>query len=393
MQATITYCLTEAAQRAQMAATGQPVARTQQTTVDITSEDLQYLSLDENGLATLDLTKSDRVSRDLGFALQAAGWTAESRAQAYGVDVLADIRRGVARQAECRQIVYDAANAYVLSTDSVMLDSIISYGTVAMPRAAVSQSVLAVAKNLDRINTSYDNLIVYASDLSPEAQAVALDRYQRHTAAIAVAQNAAIDAFMADPERREYSVSYHGQTISLGGCEIAQQHQRYEDLFVEIERRNAADKADKAAREAAREKAKMDYIESWMASNADTDTQNQYDDGLLCRSAAVNLISSAAFEAAGVPAAVTVPDVCNNRDCPCCDSTVECIPRRLYPVWRAIKAGLPKDSSAEFSKVRDCLRDDDGYVIATDETAGPAYYTATITLPHGPFQFERRIKL
>ena len=40
MQATVTYLLSEQAQRAQMAATGQPVARTQTMTIELTPGDL-----------------------------------------------------------------------------------------------------------------------------------------------------------------------------------------------------------------------------------------------------------------------------------------------------------------------------------------------------------------
>jgi hypothetical protein len=60
MQATITYCLTEAAQRAQMAATGQPIARKHTTLEDVPPEVLMspYCAISEDGCLTLDLTRT-----------------------------------------------------------------------------------------------------------------------------------------------------------------------------------------------------------------------------------------------------------------------------------------------------------------------------------------------
>ena len=55
MQATITYLLTEQAQRAQMVATGQPVARKQTVTIEVPTEDLQYYDIAADGSITVDL--------------------------------------------------------------------------------------------------------------------------------------------------------------------------------------------------------------------------------------------------------------------------------------------------------------------------------------------------
>jgi len=55
MQATITYRLTEQAQRAQMAATGRPVARKQTITVEVPTEDLGLMQVTETGELYLDL--------------------------------------------------------------------------------------------------------------------------------------------------------------------------------------------------------------------------------------------------------------------------------------------------------------------------------------------------
>src|SRR5258708_39817988 len=58
MQATITYLLTEQAQRAQMAATGQPVARKQTMTVEGAAEDLELCTVADDGTATIEPLRS-----------------------------------------------------------------------------------------------------------------------------------------------------------------------------------------------------------------------------------------------------------------------------------------------------------------------------------------------
>lgn len=56
MQATITYMLTEQAQRAQMVATGQPVPRKQTDTVEVALEDLDCWPIAADGSIRVDLT-------------------------------------------------------------------------------------------------------------------------------------------------------------------------------------------------------------------------------------------------------------------------------------------------------------------------------------------------
>ena len=76
MQATITYCLSEAAQRAQMAATGQPVARKQITVEDVPPEVLMspYCVVSEEGSLTLDLTRKISFN-ELGEISPGSTWS------------------------------------------------------------------------------------------------------------------------------------------------------------------------------------------------------------------------------------------------------------------------------------------------------------------------------
>ena len=64
MQATITFSLTEAAQRAQMVATGQPVARQQTTTEDVPSEYLTspYCVIAADGTVSYNLIRTVNIS-------------------------------------------------------------------------------------------------------------------------------------------------------------------------------------------------------------------------------------------------------------------------------------------------------------------------------------------
>jgi hypothetical protein len=93
MQATITFLLSEKAQREQMATTGQPVARKQAVTVEVPNEDLALFNISEDGVPYLDLTKG------LPTSLDAAGITEHISAHPYrcitdATDIVAAMKRG-----------------------------------------------------------------------------------------------------------------------------------------------------------------------------------------------------------------------------------------------------------------------------------------------------------
>lgn len=109
MQATITYCLTEAAQRAQMAATGQPVSRRQTVPEDIpVAPWLTHLlvSVDKDGLVTADLDRTWGINEqgDIGGYPQTGVVYGELNAQpASGVEALETVAaRIAAKQEECK---------------------------------------------------------------------------------------------------------------------------------------------------------------------------------------------------------------------------------------------------------------------------------------------------
>jgi len=105
MQATITYLLTEQAQRAQMTATGQPVARKQVATVEVSAEDLELFPVSESGEIKVELDRG--YETDLMVKLKAGGMDGRqnhSSLYAYTPDqinnIAATLRVGLVKLAE-----------------------------------------------------------------------------------------------------------------------------------------------------------------------------------------------------------------------------------------------------------------------------------------------------
>lgn len=320
MQATITYLLTEQAQRAQMVATGQPVARKQTMRVEVPAADLDLYDVDAVGTATLNIADSStRQNAWLGgrfhLHLFDAPQTPESLA--------ALMRAGIAALAEAER----------------------------------------VAAELTHANGEHNRAITEAA-------------HQR---------------YMADPSARFIYPTTIRDYVGDLRSPADYWPESHSEFVAEIRRRDQAAIAAALASKDAAERAKEDFIACWVRDLGDEELSDQFEDGLACRKTILSMIATAAFATAGIPGEISVPDPCDNRGCPCCDNAVDCLPRKVYAVWRSIKAGLPAGSTADFRKVRECERDEnwDG----DGDGAGPAYYTATITMPHGPFQFTRRIKL
>lgn len=186
-----------------------------------------------------------------------------------------------------------------------------------------------------------------------------------------------IDAFLADSskladERGEYYAKIDG---------------------VRIEDQAVADEANRRyeAAEQAKDADKKAFLESWLAEHGTEADRRQYADGLLCRRELLTLVADKSFSDAGVPEEHATSEVCQHSDCPCTDHWTECLPREVYPVWQALKARLPQGTTWRFSEVRECLRSTP--YREDEETAGPAYYTVDLTMPAGPYKFERKVSL
>ena len=102
MQATITYLLSEQAQRAQIAATGQPVARKQSVAVEVSTElflrgtKAQVLAIDASGTVTADLThKLTMWDIEIPGEIDVSGLSADPLD--YLDDRIIDVERAIAK--------------------------------------------------------------------------------------------------------------------------------------------------------------------------------------------------------------------------------------------------------------------------------------------------------
>ena len=353
MQATITYLLTEQAQRAQMAATGQPVARKQAVVEELPLEFLAspYTAIGGDGSVTVDLTQSVRLN-ERGEVSRGSNWTSiEPELDAQPESGCAALRSLTAALA--------AKQASTAEKYRLRQSEIAERERENVTRTAAREARRATNQQL-------------------------------------------IDAFLADPAARAVHIAEYPWThywVDLGSVRSPVRIHKDvmgEDAIVALARvarqRNDADAA-------AKEALKTAAIDAFVAASGDAWLIGQHKEGLLCRKTITSRMATAALDACGLPAACPDPVLCVNSECPCEDSTVDCIPPAIYRAWKAYT--LPEGSAVEFHRVRNCLRTDgepDCWPCWNDErgepeTAGPTEYHAIVTISSGPFQFTRRIKL
>jgi hypothetical protein len=334
MQATITFRLTESAQRAQMVSTGQPVARTQTMIEEIPVELLNspLAKIDSDGKITFDLAVYIALDRE-GNINNSNTWT----------------------------------------RISPEFDAIPTSGV-----AAVQSRMVQITETQAKLQKEYQlHLIALRED------------NERRAAEQRLLVDKSVDTILCDASFRlrdlDYSQNAHGILLRLPD----ETHPRYAELIAVLKNRDEQHHAEQMAIEAE----KVEFIGSWIANHGDEELCDQFEAELVCRKTVIRMIADEAFSAAGVPNEVTVPDTCNHRECPCCDTSVDCLPTKVYRVWRRIQATLPEDGhDVKFSKVRECLRNSENWD-GTGDSALPAYYTATISIARGPFTFTRRVKL
>ena len=338
MQATITFCLTEAAQRAQMVATGQPVARKQTVTVDVPAEDLEYYPILPTGAIVLNLCTSDGLEGDLR-ALRAYNY--EFTAAPHVPDLVRKWRG-----------LIQAIETAIVGSDALLAEKI-----DALPPERQSQGVES------RIRRMLDTIAI------PKCPPEINPRYSD-------------SALRAVIRKLPLAVAADERWVARSREAIGKQ-----DAAI------AAERAAKIAADTAAEAAKQDAIAAWVESldSEFADLKAQFADGLACRKALLSMMADVAFAAAGIGKGANVPSTCANRECPCCDTTLDCLPGNVYSAWRALKSGLPAGAHVAFSYVRECQRDEDWD--GEGDSAGPAYYTADIAMPYGPFTFSRRVRL
>ena len=279
MNAVITYMLTEQAQRAQMAATGQPVARKQTVTVDVPTEDLNLMQVDADGTPFLDLTKAI-TSLDLLNAAGIGAHISESPYTAINVaepDILAALKLGrakIAQAARTEQEKKAAAMAANLAEQMAAVEKFFSDPT---------------ARIQDRSAKLGDNTYYIFS-------------------------------------QRIAKVDFTDQPA----CP------RFSELIAEAERRNAADNearaakqaeadrlnAEKEAKEAAKEAAKQEFLGNWIAGYGSQSQKARNAEGLLCRDEAIKALADATFTSVNGTAYCTDFRPC--VDCTCDDCHDDC---------------------------------------------------------------------
>jgi len=344
MQATITYLLTEQAQRAQMAATGRPVARKQSVVEELPPEFLAspYTAIAADGSITVDLTHAVWLNKR-GEVSRSSFWTS--------------IEPELAAQPE---------------SGCAALRSLIA-------ALAAKQASTAEQCRLRQ------------SEIAEMAQRENATRTAAREARRATTQQL-IDAFVADPAAR--AVLIDSGTVDLGsGDNRVRIHTDVMDADAIVALARVA-KQRNDADAAAKEALKTAVIDAFIAASRDAWLIEQHKEGLLCRKTIISRMATAALDACGLPADCPDSIVCDNGECPCGDSTVDCIPPDIYRTWKAFT--LPEGSKVEFHRVRNCLLRTDGepdYERGDAETAGPTEYHAVVTIPSSPFQFTRRIKL
>jgi len=387
MQATITYLLTEQAQRAQMAATGQPVARKQTITVEVPTEDLGLMEVADDGTPYLDLTQEWPRPKPQREWLVSSGSVAD-----------------LAGKGKDGYLTSNLHFAFLAPEPDIL--SLLKTGRQKITDDERQRREGEAARLNRQIDSWFasDEIDFYITNevrAHPRYQEIVAETARRSAAKTAAAVAKAEDAarfFLANPAHRariDGDGEIHIPNIANPDINVYLRPGTRKGPATDLIRQAAEEAvrrrdADEAAA-AAKEQTKTDYIAAWIAEHADDATREQFTDGLLCRSVALSMIADAAFSAAGVPEAAEWDDnYCDNRDCPCGSKDLTCLPRRVYPAWKTMKATLPEGYTVEFSRVRECQREDwDG----EGESAGSSIYLAKITIPHGPFQFERTVRL
>lgn len=351
MQAKISYRLTEAAQRAQIKATGQPVASKQTSTVEVQLEDVELFAVDSEGNLSLDLEKmySDNPIIE---ALDAAGITTSSgSANSFSPDFIAGIRKGREE----------------------------------LNRLKTEKLAEKAKEQADR--QAKENQAVEAFFADPAA------RGARMSAVCYVYFSDQTQTQLSHSNGNGYSVEIH-RADWFNALQLGSHPNRFSELWEEMERRDALDlakeKAEKAVKEAAesaKEQAKLDFIQQWMQNSlsAPPELRAQYNDKLLSREDAIKAIAESTFGPYDLDK--WTPNICDDGDCPCCRQDLDTLPPFLYPKYRELRDKLPKDAVLELEAVEECATDD------YSRRALPAEYGVTVKLPAGPFVFKRLVKL
>jgi len=142
------------------------------------------------------------------------------------------------------------------------------------------------------------------------------------------------------------------------------------------------------------------YIENWIAQQPDEMLRQQFADGLLSYMDAENLIAATALDNLVGPAYQYHLCYVSSRDRlfghvhHVCDKwETHYLPPNIYPAWHALKDKLPEGTERSFHEVFPCLLKGSRKPPNPQDGVGRLVYVAKLTVPVGPFRFERDILL
>jgi hypothetical protein len=294
MQATITYLLTEQAQRAQMAATGQPVARKQSKTVEITTDDLAILDIDGDGNPGLDIAvahekqapKAEGMHIALGGGVYLNSPPVPLSIPDPATDIIAFVReipaaaqrRKDAEAAEKRQQLFDLIAERMAQADSIYQQMMADESLI--PSSLPTISTYDVVQGEPSLTTHPVYKLVEARQ-----QAVRDAKYRVQSDAatafleIATARATGIDngiAWWVDlPGNVRVTREVYGEKPTA-------------ELGAEALRRKEADAA-------AKESAKRDYLASWIGEHGTGSQKARQADGVMCRDEAIKALVDFTF--------------------------------------------------------------------------------------------------
>lgn len=145
------------------------------------------------------------------------------------------------------------------------------------------------------------------------------------------------------------------------------------------------------------ESEQSEYIRRWISQQPDDRLRQRFADGLLSQLDAGNLIAAAVLDDLLGPACeYHVCDDCSRRHS-LADLQYDCekwethhLPADICPAWNALEANLPEGTEWKFYELFACLLK---RLEKPNDGVGKWIYVAKLTVPVGPFRFERTILL
>jgi hypothetical protein len=336
MQATITFLLSEQAQRAAMVATGQPVTRKQSITIDVAAEDLQYYPIASDGSITVDLVNGTHIAAhrvNVGpFA---------------GPPSIPDLVRAAIAEEEATKQKKQAERDENLADQLAAVERFMA--DPAMRVSTGAGYVYIGATRVDRDANEFHPACPRWEEMLPEA-------VRRNT----------IDA----------------------------------DARKAKETDEQAAKVVKEEKDRAKEVAKTDFIRAWIAEHGTPSQQVRSASDMLCRDEAIRAMADATFarlSSVGTeytknlrPHHECTNEECNAEDCQVkysVEDSVDCLSEGEYYRYAAIETAMPK---AEYvlrtrSAVHDCSH-------SPSCTSGEIH-TCLVKQPVGPLVLQREYVL